>query len=470
MSNEPMAGGSLDPELLAAYIDKRLTPEQRAAVEAQLAADPDSHAVLVETMKALDAVKVPVPRAWRWVIGAGVLAAAAAIALVVWTQPDLLRRLRGQQVEPQLERLVSAVGKERYFEPRLTGGFAFGPLRSESRGQGSANENLALLAAAAELQKQAEGGRRAATLRGWGIAQLLLREYDAAVTTLREAIDVEPTAQAHSDLAAALLARADGQGSTADLPAALDAATSALRLDPRLAEAHYNRALALERLGLSDQAASAWRQYLEVDAAGPWADDARARLSRLGSAQFNTDPYAPLSPGTAFARVGDQNLDLARIRFLAERDWFVRLCDTPLSRADREQLGERLAAFTRTTGDRLLLEVFNAGTSAGTCDGYRSYASAVTLLDDDNLTDGGKLMRSAARLLHAANNPLGWWADYHLASILNVSASLRTPNVSSLGSCLRPARITTALSRRMPFGRSASCVAARIDFANRCLF
>lgn len=61
MSNEPKAGPGLDPELLAAYVDQRLSPEQRAAVEAQLAADPDSHAVLVETMKALDADAAKVP-------------------------------------------------------------------------------------------------------------------------------------------------------------------------------------------------------------------------------------------------------------------------------------------------------------------------------------------------------------------------------------------------------------------------
>ena len=62
MSNEPKASGALDPEMLAAYIDKRLPPEARAAVEAKLAADPDSYELLVELIHAKEALKDQLPQ------------------------------------------------------------------------------------------------------------------------------------------------------------------------------------------------------------------------------------------------------------------------------------------------------------------------------------------------------------------------------------------------------------------------
>src|SRR5690348_532363 len=110
MSNEPRAGMSIDPEMLAAYIDKRLSPEQRAAVEAQLAADPDSYALLVETMKSVDALPADLKTSRdsrrTWMVAGAVLAAAAAVALAIWMSPGMLRSLRGERVDPRFERLV----------------------------------------------------------------------------------------------------------------------------------------------------------------------------------------------------------------------------------------------------------------------------------------------------------------------------------------------------------------------------
>jgi tetratricopeptide (TPR) repeat protein len=88
-----------------------------------------------------------------------------------------------------------------------------------------------------------------------------------------------------SDWAAALLARANRAGTPADLPAALDAASRAVALAANLPEARYNRALALERLSLHDQAIRAWEDYLSVDVASPWSRDARSRLDRLRTLQ-----------------------------------------------------------------------------------------------------------------------------------------------------------------------------------------
>jgi tetratricopeptide (TPR) repeat protein len=292
MNNEPRAGMNLDPEMLAAYIDKRLTPEQRAAVEEQLAKDPDSYTVLVETMKALDDVQLPtqVPRVLvvrprkvlRWAISAGSLAAAAVIALAI-VQPDWLLRLRG--IDPNLQRLIVAVGHERYIEARLTGGFRFGPLKRTTRGSDDLSaRNLELLAAAGELQKRAVAEPTVANLHAWGVAQLLLGANDEAVKTLSGVRESAPRdAALLNDLATALLARATDGQHPEDIPLALEAVDLALDVAPNLPEPLFNRAFALEVLNMTEAAKAAWQAYLSVDSSSGWADEARQHLLRLSS-------------------------------------------------------------------------------------------------------------------------------------------------------------------------------------------
>jgi tetratricopeptide (TPR) repeat protein len=294
MNNEPRAGMSLDAEMLAAYIDKRLTPEQRAVVEAQLASDPDSYAVLVETLKALDEVPdtrqapqpstapaVPEQKPRRWVIAAGVLAAAAAIVLVVLVQPDLLQRLRGERVDPQLQALVAAVGEERYLEGRLSGGFKFGPMRSVTRGAAS-DQNLSLMAASAAAQNAAADGAR--SLRVSGVARLLVGDTDGGITALEESARLEVSAATLADLSAGYLARAAANDDDRDLRRALDAAQRAVALAPDNSEALYNRALAAERLQMPE-ALGYWETAIANTPVPGWREEAQRRMSALRNRQ-----------------------------------------------------------------------------------------------------------------------------------------------------------------------------------------
>jgi predicted negative regulator of RcsB-dependent stress response len=295
MSEDPKPAMNLDPEMLAAYIDKRLTPEQRAAVEAQLASDPDSYAVLVESMKALDALEgeqrtVPFaakkkPSLRRWTIAAGVLAVAAALILVVM-QPQWLSRLRGGSADADVQRLVSAVGPERYLEARLTGGFQFGPLKSETRGASDlAQQNLALLAAAGDLQKRVQADPSANNLHAFGVARLLMRDADGAIDTLESAVLAQPQSAVFlSDLAAAYLTRYQWTANPQDLPRALDTIERARNAGPVPIETLFTRALALELMHLDDMAIAAWREYLAQDSTSDWASEAKRRLDRLTAA------------------------------------------------------------------------------------------------------------------------------------------------------------------------------------------
>lgn len=284
MTHEPRPGSRIDDEMLAAYIDNTLPPDKRASVEAQLAADPDSYAVLVATLKALPEVpevravaEVPTgARSSRWYWIGGAVAAAAVVFLAVRLQPQT------NSADAGMQRLVAAAGAERYVEGRVTGGFQFGPMRPLTRGpQDTSRTNLQLAAAAAELREAAERDPSAANLNAWGVAQLLMREYDGAVKTLQDARQKDSSAATNANLAAALLSRGIATTSAADLASALEAADAAVGKDPRLPEALYDRALVLERLGRTTEGAAAWEAYLKTDANGPWADNARARLSRL---------------------------------------------------------------------------------------------------------------------------------------------------------------------------------------------
>ena len=301
MTNEPKAGDGLDPEVLAAYLDKRLPPDERAAVEAKLATDPDSYELLVELIHANEALRdeasrdeeaktpgerpeeqgavvplVPRPQRTRgWAIAGGLLAVAAALVLVVRLQPDLLQRLGGgDAVDPQLAKLVAAVGEERYIEARLTGGFKYGPLRATARGADVPLErNLSLAAAAAGLRDLARSAPTPENRHAWGIAQLLLGNYDAAADTLREVAEQSERAAWYSDLSTALLVRAGAVGRPVDLSLALAAAERAVALDPGLLEARFNLALIAQRAGLP-HAAQYWADYLAEERSAEWRAEA----------------------------------------------------------------------------------------------------------------------------------------------------------------------------------------------------
>jgi tetratricopeptide (TPR) repeat protein len=97
-----------------------------------------------------------------------------------------------------------------------------------------------------------------------------------AVVALEKAADRAPDDVTYqSDLAAALIAIGD----PANLKRAI--CDRALKADPRSAEALFNRAKALELLGQTDEAISAYKRYLAVDSSSPWAEEAREHIKSL---------------------------------------------------------------------------------------------------------------------------------------------------------------------------------------------
>jgi tetratricopeptide (TPR) repeat protein len=210
--------------------------------------------------------------------------AALATAACVWLLVGSGRIMPSRQPNQELQAMVEALFSDRVIEGRLTGGFVYahvrGPIRSGGRSAPTLSPDVRIAAAHSEKVLAGVGTPRA--LHTLGIASLITGDLDRAVPMIERAVDRSvPDAEMLSDLSAAYLARAERDGRRRDLEQALAAADRAVKADRALAEGLFNRALALERLLLIDEARAAWEDYLQIDNRSGWADEARTRLAAI---------------------------------------------------------------------------------------------------------------------------------------------------------------------------------------------
>jgi tetratricopeptide (TPR) repeat protein len=273
----------LSPETLAALAAGRMSPAERAVAEAHVATCVDCYDVYADVMRLAPAAPVAPQAAIYW--GWQRYAALAAVAVVVlatswsiwgyWRQPE-------RQLERAISQLAEAVGAERSVDARVNGGFVWGPRPTTTRGDEAAVLSFDGQQATLTIRRLATEHPSARALDAVGIASLLAGDVDGAIASL-EAAAARPDVDARvlGDLAAAYAERWRRSREAADAGAALDAAERALLLAPADPIARFNQALAVEALGLRDQAIARWRAYLEVDGTSPWAGEARERLARL---------------------------------------------------------------------------------------------------------------------------------------------------------------------------------------------
>ena len=275
-------------EVLSDHLDGKLDSAQRGAMEDHISRCEECYFAVKETalLQAALPDSAPTPagagprgRAWtfqRLLPLAAVLVVAAG-SVAVW-------RLVGgaDPYARSIKPLVEGVGERRFFEPRLTGGFKYGPVASSMRAPatGPSSESWAMMAAAAEMRQRLAPGSPAARASR-AAAALFLGEVDLAVSEYARLVEENgQDARWSSDLAAALLVRASSaEGSGVDGSEALRFAENALRLDPTMAEAAFNRAFALDALGRKDEARRAFSALLERG--GSWAPAARDALRDL---------------------------------------------------------------------------------------------------------------------------------------------------------------------------------------------
>ena len=217
----------------------------------------------------------------------GAAAALAVIGLIGWQigwhRGASTRGAHSGYSRPELAGLVAAVGPDRPFEPRLSGGFAYGPYHAATRSAaGPPDLSPDIRIAVARLEKTAAGSRADTDWAALGVAYLVSEQFDKALEFLEASVATPaPNPVWLSDLSAAYLLVARRRERYELVPKAVAAAELAYRLDGRLREAAFNRALALEAIHLPGQAQNAWRAYRSLDLDSHWSGEALAHLSKL---------------------------------------------------------------------------------------------------------------------------------------------------------------------------------------------
>lgn len=219
-----------------------------------------------------------------------IVAAAFAVLAALFAVKPLRERYTAFQHDSRLgiRNLVRAVDEQPYrmVAARLSGGFAYRPLRPVHRGalRGTAIETATseLYLSIAGLAEVSERRPDAQSLHAIGLAQLELGESEQALARLQRAVQTSASdAELLSDLAAAAYAQGVAENRMELLLTAIDMASRAHALAPALPAAAFNRALAIEAVHLPEQAITPWNDYLALDGGSGWAGEAREHVRRL---------------------------------------------------------------------------------------------------------------------------------------------------------------------------------------------
>jgi CHAT domain-containing protein/predicted Zn-dependent protease len=186
--------------------------------------------------------------------------------------------------EPSIDHLIaSAYAEQRPFELRIAGA-AHGPVRQQRSGEGSAFAEPADLLRAKYLIKERLATRPndQAMLVASGKVELLEGRFDEAIRTFLRLLDAQPDSPTVlTDLATAYFQRAEATNRAIDYGQTIELLGRALGKNPDDQVALFNRAIALQKMFVYQEAIHDWEHYLRVDPKSSWADEARRRLSEL---------------------------------------------------------------------------------------------------------------------------------------------------------------------------------------------
>lgn len=259
-------------QMMAAFVDGTLAPDEIAYVADHLRDCSDCRIVVSETARfdREEQHEAPKKAAWPWW-----LAAAAVLALVAITVP-LMRR------QPLTDQLIAAAPPHhRLTEGRLSG-FPWARVRPPSRGTVTPDPaDLKLDGVAGEVLEKTMARTESGAQHARGLALLLVGRRVESIAALEKAARDSQDAKKWSDLAAARYTLAMTENRPEELRDARSAAERALQIDARSAEALFNHALIIEQLESRDEARAAWQKYLDVDASSDWSREARAHLAKL---------------------------------------------------------------------------------------------------------------------------------------------------------------------------------------------
>jgi CHAT domain-containing protein/tetratricopeptide (TPR) repeat protein len=424
-----------DAETLAVYADGNLSEAYRSGVERHLSECDACFEVFSETFGVERADRKQARRAWpRVMMACSAAGIAAAAALLLFVFPGAFMT---SPVRPDVAELVAAVGTARIIEPRVSGGFAYGPLKSPVRSAEAAFDASSpdVRIALARIERRVEESDRPEDVATLGVAYLSVGNAGKAITALEETTDI-PTPAPHelSDLAAAYLVVGDENNQSQDIAKALSAAERAVTSNPALVEASFNRALALERLSLSSLARQAWEDYLKLDSRSGWSDEARHHVSSLNQAiQARTGTVERgvverAARGANAAMLEDVVRRFPQIsREWAEAELLNAWPQAYLAGRDAQAVNSLAAArrvgdaLARETGDPFLQDAVSAierttGIARqAAAAAHQTFGEAMRKYEEDARIEATRLFETTLGPLERAGSPFALWTRLQLA-------------------------------------------------------
>ena len=209
----------------------------------------------------------------RWWQAAIAAAALLAAGTGLW-------QVRRSATPPVEALLADAYTAARPFDWRLPDA-GYAPVRVQMGDSGL--ESSALQRAGIEVSAlEATAPGQPSTLARLGRLNLLRRDADAAVAALEHAHQSAPgDEEVESDLAVAYALRARMLDRKEDYDQAIRHFSSLLRRRPDRVQTLFNRAVTYRLMGLKAEARLDFEACLKRENSGPWADEARDRLSRI---------------------------------------------------------------------------------------------------------------------------------------------------------------------------------------------
>lgn len=355
----------------------------------------------------------------------------AAVATAIAGFPLLVLACGDQTLANPRTELVVALKGSRPFEARLTGGFSWAALGTETRA-GSTPELVRLVRL---LEAGPTSTRSAKQLADLAVTRLFLGKRSEAVTQMERATLLSPNNPAlMSDLGASYLAAHELSGNPSDLLEALEISERALSLPHPPVEALFNSALACERLSLEYRAENAWRRYLKTDPDSAWSAEARHHIIALHAPSKRS--VWPREREAIVAAVTAGHLDHVdtivrrypqQARLWIEEDLlpdWARRAQAGSSDSAANDLATARAVATslaRYNGDLLLSDAvtaINRATSEACRSlvrGHIAYSDGLDRFHGGADRDAAEAFAKAFHELSAAGSPYAGWAQFRLA-------------------------------------------------------
>jgi CHAT domain-containing protein len=362
--------------------------------------------------------------------------AAWTFAAVTFTTALIVGGMWRRQAASHIESLVAvAPGDFRLIEPRLSGGFPWAPLPGDERGVDSPRvaSRYVMLGAAGHVLERTQDRTGVDAQHAAAVANLLTGDVDRARKILSQAAGSVSDASIWSDLAAAHYVAATRRDLPEYLEDALAAADEALRIDSRHEEALFNRALILERLHLRTAAAEAWRNCIDAQPEGPWANEARQRLLVMTKREPTFDSsrdreYARLERGDTAAAGTLLELDAGKTRYFIQTtvlgDWGDAWLRGDPAAAARHLTAARTvgAALQAFNGDAIVADTVAAIDRADPslvpvlARGHAAFRNARRMYEEERRrADAERILIDAARDLATGGSPMADDARVYLA-------------------------------------------------------